>query len=409
VPPDGAGATVIFLREQTQTSSVNDVFCNDRRPPWLPAAGRWRQYVRTLLPFAIRHRVNLLVGRRLALPPPPDPHPAADQMTPTAPATAPAGAARPFGEAVTGAELQARLHSIENRLEAMQTAMVARDATIDEVRSVLATLRDAQEAQLQIARAAYDDLRPYREKLAAVRASADYAAAFDTPRPLVSVTVATWNASALLIERAVASVLRQTYDNWEMVIVGDGCTDDTGACLSALGDPRVRFFNFPYHGIYPSNPVHRWMVSGTLASNFAVGQARGQWIAPLDQDDEFAPHHIETLLGLARRTRSELAYGKIREVHPQLTSERFLYTFPPQLRQFGFQAAIFLSLLRFFEFDINAWVLNEPGDWNLMRRMLATGVLMAGVDEVVTDYHPTYRVAGEWDPASSRAVPSDNG
>src|SRR6266496_3474924 len=55
-------------------------------------------------------------------------------------------------------------------------------------------------------------------------------------RPLVSVRVATFNRAELLVGRALPSVLNQTYDELEVVVVGDHCTDQTAERIEALGD-----------------------------------------------------------------------------------------------------------------------------------------------------------------------------
>src|SRR5437867_1805781 len=54
--------------------------------------------------------------------------------------------------------------------------------------------------------------------------------------PLVSVLIPTFDRADLLVERALASVLRQTYRRFEVVIVGDACTDHTRTSLERLGD-----------------------------------------------------------------------------------------------------------------------------------------------------------------------------
>ncbi len=96
----------------------------------------------------------------------------------------------------------------------------------------------------------------------------------DTPR--VSVIMPTYNRRALL-ERAVTSVLSQSFGDFELIVVNDASTDDTKAYLDALvaHDPRVR----PLHhekNYYPD-------ISRSL--NEAMGVARGTYVARLDDDD----------------------------------------------------------------------------------------------------------------------------
>jgi hypothetical protein len=66
-----------------------------------------------------------------------------------------------------------------------------------------------------------------------------------------------------------------------------------------------------------------------------------------------------------------------------------LARYPPALGYFNLQAAIVLRALSFFEFNIKSWVLDEPGDWNLCRRMLEAGVRIGYVDRVVVRYYPS--------------------
>ncbi len=91
--------------------------------------------------------------------------------------------------------------------------------------------------------------------------------------PKVSCCVATYNRSQLLVERCIASIQRQTYSNWELIVVGDHCTDDTADVIAKLGDARIRFENLPVRGPYPEDPRKRWMVAGTFAMNKALSLA----------------------------------------------------------------------------------------------------------------------------------------
>ena len=51
------------------------------------------------------------------------------------------------------------------------------------------------------------------------------------------------------------------------------------------------------------------------------------------------------------------------------------------------QAAIYHAGLRFMEYDTESWRVDEPGDWNLIRRMVAAGVRMAAIEDYVTTVH----------------------
>jgi hypothetical protein len=225
-----------------------------------------------------------------------------------------------------------------------------------------------------------------RAKLERLRTKPEWKDAF-AAEPLISVRIATFNRATEVTERALASVRRQTYSRWEAVVVGDCCTDDTGAQIAAIGDARIRFINLPVRGPYPDDEHQRWLVAGIPAMNAATELANGQWIAPLDDDDEFDDDHLEVLLDRARETRAELAYGRLLAVQRELELEALLGEWPPRHGEFGFQGALYHAGLRWMEYDAACRFLDEPGDWNLARRMWEAGVRFTYVDRPVTTYN----------------------
>lgn len=102
---------------------------------------------------------------------------------------------------------------------------------------------------------------------------------------LVSIYIPTHNRVERL-ERALRSVLNQTYENYEILVCDDGSTDGTSAWVSeqAAGNPKIRYFR---------NPVPRGACS---ARNLGIFAARGEFITGLDDDDEFLPERLERLL-----------------------------------------------------------------------------------------------------------------
>jgi glycosyltransferase involved in cell wall biosynthesis len=97
--------------------------------------------------------------------------------------------------------------------------------------------------------------------------------------PLVSVVIPTYDRGPLL-ERAVASVLAQTYRTLELLVVDDGSTDDTQARLARIDDPRLRVIRQGNQGV-------------ARARNRALREARGAYIAFLDSDDAWLPGKLE--------------------------------------------------------------------------------------------------------------------
>ncbi|MGO1460193.1 MAG: glycosyltransferase family 2 protein [Flaviflexus sp.] len=112
--------------------------------------------------------------------------------------------------------------------------------------------------------------------------------------PLVSVVIATRNRSAYLKE-AINSVRLQTFQDFEILIVADGGSDDSQQIVESIGDPRVRYFWREHGGI-------------AAARNFGADQARGYFTAVHDSDDLMLPNRLE--LGLkALHDNAIASYG----------------------------------------------------------------------------------------------------
>jgi hypothetical protein len=262
-----------------------------------------------------------------------------------------------------------------------------------------AELRALMERQhgvlLDVVRLIADEEDENRRRLARVRASKAYDEPFEAKNPLVTIAIPTYANARGLLERSLPSALAQTHRNIEIVVVGDGSPPDVEQTVRKFSDRRIRFLNLERRGPYPDDPDALWYVAGTMPLNEALRVARGQWIAVLNDDDEFRPDHVERLVALARERRAEVAYGRLAMHKPDGTQEE-LGTFPPGLHQFGWQMGLFHEGLRFFGFSFGAEVFRIPGDWHLCRRMLRVGVRFAMTNHLVSDYYP----ARLWDAPS---------
>jgi glycosyltransferase involved in cell wall biosynthesis len=246
------------------------------------------------------------------------------------------------------------------------------------------TEREVKELRELVVRAYEDTPRAAAEVLRA-RRDPGYAGAFG-PEPLVTVRIGAYRGGERLFERSLGSVLAQTYSNWEAIVVCDGRDEETAARIAALGDERIVCLQRPRNGPYPDHPPDRWLVAGTHPFNLGVAHARGAWIAPIDQDDEWEPDHLEVLLAAAARSRAEVAFGVGRVVLED-GGETFFGAWPPALGDFGFQTAIYHGGLASLLYDANSYLVGEPADWNLARRMLEAGVGFEFVEQVVTSYY----------------------
>ncbi|MEL7357657.1 MAG: glycosyltransferase [Cyanobacteria bacterium J06560_6] len=105
--------------------------------------------------------------------------------------------------------------------------------------------------------------------------------------PRVSVVIPT-RFRHVLLERAITSVLSQTFHDLEVVVVIDGPDLDTERFLENISDNRVKVIKLPCNK------------GASHARNKAIDHASGSWIAFLDDDDEWLPEKIETQIAIAR-------------------------------------------------------------------------------------------------------------
>ncbi|HEB87035.1 MAG TPA: glycosyltransferase family 2 protein [Gammaproteobacteria bacterium] len=110
---------------------------------------------------------------------------------------------------------------------------------------------------------------------------------------LISVIIPTYNR-ADLIGRTIDSVLAQSWQDLEIVVVDDASTDDTRTVVQAIPDPRVRYIGLEKN----SGP--------STARNTGVEQAKGRFISFLDSDDEWCPEKTaRQFTALTRQTNPD--------------------------------------------------------------------------------------------------------
>ena len=301
---------------------------------------------------------------------------------------------------IAGAEsrLSERLATIEQRLSDLEAAAL-------ELRGVSHGTQDLARDTLDVTRETLDlargELSPLlrtiaaedaenRRRLSALRASPEYERAFSEPNPLVSITVATCGRPELLATRSLPSILAQSYEHIEVVVVGDHVTDETAETVASLGDLRVRYANLTQRCPASDDPHKSWLVASTMARNEAMRLADGLWVVAFDDDDSMRPDHIERLLVAARDQRAEVSYARVR-CHWDDGAEIDSGDFPPRLTQFSWDGALYHGGLRFFERELVAAHLGVPGDWYLCDRMLRVGVRFHMTDAVVADVRPSER------------------
>lgn len=212
--------------------------------------------------------------------------------------------------------------------------------------------------------------------------------------PLVSVRIPTLNRADLLKERAFASILKQSYKNLEVMVVGDHCTDHTEdivreTALDSATNPltaaiKWRFYNLPPRSEkeqeFLKDPEMRWFVGPVRPINKANELLTGKWIALLDDDDTWTDDHILDLLAFAQKGNYEFVsanYIAERDGKEKIIAD-------------GGQTWLFRSYLKLFKYDKNCW----KNDWNRVHdidfyeRIKKAGVRMGHLDKVVAFVRP---------------------
>jgi glycosyltransferase involved in cell wall biosynthesis len=203
---------------------------------------------------------------------------------------------------------------------------------------------------------------------------------FDKEMPTITTIIPAYNQGHFLAD-AINSVLAQTYQDFEIVVVDDGSTDDTAAIAQSFTDPRVRY-------IYKQN--------GGLSSarNEGLRHAQGQFISYLDCDDCFLPEKLEILIGeMSNYPDLGLVAGQAVPVdeHGRHIGKTFATPLPADLRQLllGNPLHVGSVLVRrnwqeqvgFFDETLRSYE-----DWDMWLRLARAGCQMAYVPKPVSLY-----------------------
>jgi len=215
---------------------------------------------------------------------------------------------------------------------------------------------------------------------------------------LVTVYVPTYNRAEILMERAVPTVLAQTYKNFELLIIGDHCTDKTEEYVRSIKDPRLRFYNIPEREYrYPPTAENHWLAGPVVAANKGLELSRGKWIARVDDDDTWTSDHIESLLRFAQKGGYEFVSARYLEERyeekridegrgardPYYTRKKRTIKGPNPLIG-GTATWLFRSYLKFIKYNINCWrkSWNRVNDIDYSLRIYKAGVRMGFLPEV---------------------------
>jgi glycosyltransferase involved in cell wall biosynthesis len=117
--------------------------------------------------------------------------------------------------------------------------------------------------------------------------------AAEPAKPTVTVIIPTFNRASV-VGRAIRSVLVQTCQDWELIVVDDGSTDGTEQGVRSFSDHRIKYIR------------HERNRGGAAARNTGIRCARGEYVAFLDDDDEWLPEKLEKELEVFRNSDPEV-------------------------------------------------------------------------------------------------------
>ena len=197
----------------------------------------------------------------------------------------------------------------------------------------------------------------------------------------VSVLIPAFNAAATL-NATIESVVRQTYADWEAIIIDDGSTDSTALNAQAWSerDPRIKLVKGPNHGL-------------AGARNEAARNAIAPWLLFLDADDLIVPTYLSMMLAATKYDpRPDLVYCAV----ARIASDGRIGT--PEIAA---HTEYFVSLASYNPFPVHTCLVRQTTfdtfggfdtalqtceDWDLWQRFARAGVVFASVDDCLAHY-----------------------
>ena len=200
--------------------------------------------------------------------------------------------------------------------------------------------------------------------------------------PLVSVVIPTYNRADVL-PRAIRSVIRQTFTDFELIIIDDGSQDRTREVVKEFTDPRIRYIRQENQG-------------ANAARNHGIRKAKGRYISFLDSDDEFHENNLQRVIETLENHGSNCigaytSYRRLRdgEVTHISSADKRKVTFDDIRKENtigGFSAITFRASV-FQKVGYLDEQLQSAQDYDIYLRSLQEGGYIIGIAEVLADQH----------------------
>lgn len=208
---------------------------------------------------------------------------------------------------------------------------------------------------------------------------------------------------------AIESILAQSFKDWNLYVVGDGCTDRTADVvkkMASISSGRIHWFNMSKnHG--GGHWRHLRGDSGASARNYGFYSSKEPYIAYLDDDDRYHSNHLELLYKTIKSDNYDFVYSKGAFLYPhrgakpmivganppryqglgtnaimhtRSIANRVLFNLPPNKQEHGMKKGLWRSSKEAL----------AAHDWEMVQRFLNTGARYKFIDQV------TYEAFWDW-------------
>lgn len=138
---------------------------------------------------------------------------------------------------------------------------------------------------------------------------------------LVSIIMPAYNTGPQ-IKRSIRSVQKQTYENWELIIIDDCSTDNTKEVIDSIHDERIKYLRNEKNS------------GAAVSRNYGLREATGKWIAFLDSDDLWNPRKLELQIQFMHKFGYKFTYTDYRIVYSNGEKSPYIYVGPDRVTKF---------------------------------------------------------------------------
>ena len=202
-------------------------------------------------------------------------------------------------------------------------------------------------------------------------------------QPFVTVVIPTFN-HAKLLRRALDSVVAQTFDNWEAIVINNFSTDETIKVVESYQDDRIKLINFKNNGVIAAS------------RNQGIKNARGTYIAFLDSDDNWYSEKLQKCVEYANQGAQFICHGE-KWINSDLSTREIMYGPANRATYLSLlfrgncistsATCIETALLRSVDgFDESTEIVTAE-DYDLWMRLAATNPKTVFIPEILGEFH----------------------